>query len=277
MTTGQQASITVIVPVRNGDNFLSDAVSSVLAQTCDEFRLVISDNASTDSTPAIAARFAQDRRVKVVRRDRQMTMLEHFNLCLEEVSTEFYMLLCHDDLLASPQALAKALEVARANPSVAAIYCDLQYIDAKSRPVGTRRFGREGEVDGREVARQAVVSSRNRFGIPLLARTASRGDHLYDLTLPYAADVEMATFLSGAGAAWYIPEFLIANRYHGKNSTRGLLHNTRRELLAIAERYDLRLGMPERALSAVSSVAVAGAKIAFFALLAWRERRAHNQ
>ena len=47
--------VIIGLPVYNGQNYLKEAIESVLAQTFTNFLLVISDNASTDATEAAAA------------------------------------------------------------------------------------------------------------------------------------------------------------------------------------------------------------------------------
>jgi GT2 family glycosyltransferase len=42
--SGKQPRVSVGVPVFNGDNFLAEALDSVLAQTFGDFEVVISDN-----------------------------------------------------------------------------------------------------------------------------------------------------------------------------------------------------------------------------------------
>ena len=60
--------VTVGLPVFNGERYLSEAIESVLAQTFEDFEVVVSDNASTDGTAEIARRYAErDARVRYVR------------------------------------------------------------------------------------------------------------------------------------------------------------------------------------------------------------------
>ena len=57
--------VTVGIPVYNGERYLREAVDAILAQTFDDFELILSDNASTDSTAAICKEYAQhDPRVR---------------------------------------------------------------------------------------------------------------------------------------------------------------------------------------------------------------------
>ena len=45
--------VSVGLPVYNGENYLAEAIESVLAQTLQDYELVISDNGSTDATEEI--------------------------------------------------------------------------------------------------------------------------------------------------------------------------------------------------------------------------------
>lgn len=49
--------VSVILPVRDGERYLEEAIQSVLGQDLTEFELVIVDDGSTDSTPRIAASY----------------------------------------------------------------------------------------------------------------------------------------------------------------------------------------------------------------------------
>jgi glycosyltransferase involved in cell wall biosynthesis len=56
------------MPVFNGEDFIREALDSILAQTFRDFELIISDNASTDGTEAICKVYAaQDSRIRYVR------------------------------------------------------------------------------------------------------------------------------------------------------------------------------------------------------------------
>ncbi|MCS6944273.1 MAG: glycosyltransferase [Sutterellaceae bacterium] len=60
--------MSIGLPVRNGARFLAEALDSLLAQTYRDFELIVSDNASTDETASICARYAgKDARIRYVR------------------------------------------------------------------------------------------------------------------------------------------------------------------------------------------------------------------
>ena len=59
-------TVSVCIPTYNGVRFLERTLESVLAQDYDDYEILIVDDASTDSTPAVIARYADDPRVRVV-------------------------------------------------------------------------------------------------------------------------------------------------------------------------------------------------------------------
>ena len=61
-------SVAAVIPLYNGERYIAAAVESVLAQTVMPDEIVVVDDGSTDSGPAIVERFA-DRGVKMVRRE----------------------------------------------------------------------------------------------------------------------------------------------------------------------------------------------------------------
>src|SRR3954469_18071317 len=211
--TQTSPKITVLIPVRNGERFLEDAVQSVLRQSFRDLRVVVSDNQSTDGTAAIVARLAADSRLSTIRQPAPLPMLRHFNDCLSRVTSEYFMLLCHDDYLAADGALAAAHAVLAAQPDVNAVYCDMLFVDRAGKPIATRRFPRRGRFDGRATVRASILAARNLFGIPLLIRASATRGLAYDEVLPYTADVDMSAAGAAGGALFHLPQPLIANRY----------------------------------------------------------------
>ena len=67
----------------NGEKYLKEAVDSILAQTFQDFELVISDNASTDRTEQICREYAsKDSRVRYFRNSKNIGAPDNFNRTL---------------------------------------------------------------------------------------------------------------------------------------------------------------------------------------------------
>ena len=264
------AQITVLIPVRNGAPFVAEAVRSALEQAVPRLQVLVSDNQSSDETPQILERLAADPRVKVVRQPAPLSRAQHFNNCLERIVTDYYMLLCHDDYLASPEALRRARDVLASQPDVNAVYCDLLYVDAKRRRIATRRFNRSGRFDAAATARACVLTGRNLFGIPLLIRTRAVRGLTYDEALPYAGDVDLALAGAAGGAVFHLPQPLIANRYHAHNATWGDLTGVSSEMRVIAAKHGFSLSGFERARARCNIWLNAVVKILFRAYIQMR-------
>jgi len=49
--------ISVIVPVRDGEQYLAEALESILRQSAQPFEVIVVDDGSTDATPSVAAQY----------------------------------------------------------------------------------------------------------------------------------------------------------------------------------------------------------------------------
>jgi glycosyltransferase involved in cell wall biosynthesis len=236
------ARLVVCIPVYNGAAFLAQALESVAQQSHAGVMVIVSDNASTDATPDIAAEWSRRLPMRIIRRPRTLSMRDHFNALLDDVDAESYMLLCHDDYLASPDALAKAQAALDANPDISAVYCDLVYVNEAGRTLAHRRFGRDGRFRADDVGRQSLSTARNCFGIPLAIRREALGTRRYDSGFLYVMDVDLSWSLSRERPPFHIPEPLIANRYSRQNSTWSMQGSMRQEYIDLATKYGLRPG-----------------------------------
>lgn len=92
------AQVSIGMPVYNGEPFIREALDSLLAQTFTDFELIISDNASTDSTEAICLKYAErDTRIKYIRQTKNIGPLPNFKFVLDEAVGEYFMWAAADD------------------------------------------------------------------------------------------------------------------------------------------------------------------------------------
>lgn len=84
--------VSIGLPVYNGGNFIADTAASLLAQDYPNFELLISDNASTDETPQICRKIAeQDQRVRYFRNEENLGMFQNFNNLFYLSGGEYFM------------------------------------------------------------------------------------------------------------------------------------------------------------------------------------------
>ena len=94
----QYPYFTIGIPTYNRVAFLREAINSALSQTNPDFELIISDNASTDDTPAVVASI-KDERLRYVRQPANFGAVNNINFLINEARGRFFVLHQDDDLL----------------------------------------------------------------------------------------------------------------------------------------------------------------------------------
>ena len=103
--------VSIGLPVYNGDDFISAALSSILAQTFEDFELIICDNASTDGTEEICCQYAAgNSRISYYRNEKNIGAAANYNRVFELSSGEYFKWAAHDDKC-DPEHLSKCVEV----------------------------------------------------------------------------------------------------------------------------------------------------------------------
>lgn len=110
-------TVTVGLPVYNGERFIAESIDSVLAQDYGNLELIVSDNASTDGTPEICQAYAaRDARVRYYRNATNVGIAANFNRLFALGEGEYFKWHAADDLL-GPGYLKLCVEVLDTDPS----------------------------------------------------------------------------------------------------------------------------------------------------------------
>ncbi|MFP3867923.1 MAG: glycosyltransferase family 2 protein [Desulfobacteraceae bacterium] len=110
--------VSIGLPVYNGERFLKQNIESILAQTFEDFELIISDNASTDRTEEICRQYAaQDGRIRYYRNAKNLGAAQNFNRVFELSSGEFFKWMPADSAL-EPEFLARCVSLLDNEPDI---------------------------------------------------------------------------------------------------------------------------------------------------------------
>lgn len=94
----QQATISIGMPVYNGEKYIREALDSLLDQSFSDFELIISDNASSDSTQAICLKYVdRDLRVRYIRQSSNIGAAANFKFVLNQCIGTYFMWAAYDD------------------------------------------------------------------------------------------------------------------------------------------------------------------------------------
>lgn len=110
--------VTIGIPVYNGEKFIRKALDSVLSQTYSNFELIVSDNASEDSTPNICKEYARkDKRIMYFRQEKNKDIMWNFRFILEQATSDYFMWLAVDDRI-HPTFIEKNVKILDSNSNV---------------------------------------------------------------------------------------------------------------------------------------------------------------
>jgi glycosyltransferase involved in cell wall biosynthesis len=91
--------LTICMPVWNGEDFIRQAIHSITTQRYQNFKLLISDNNSDDSTESICRTIAAtDTRITYVKQQKNLGSIGNFRFLAERCDTPLIMYAAHDDL-----------------------------------------------------------------------------------------------------------------------------------------------------------------------------------
>lgn len=100
-------SVSILIPVFNRAELISETIESALSQTYSDYEIVVVDNKSTDGTWDIIKDYAQSySRIKAFRNDSNIGPVKNWKRCVDEASGEYGKILWSDDLI-EPDFLEK--------------------------------------------------------------------------------------------------------------------------------------------------------------------------
>jgi glycosyltransferase involved in cell wall biosynthesis/predicted SAM-dependent methyltransferase len=125
--------VSVFIPSYNHADYIGAAIKSVLAQSFQDFEIVVTDDGSTDGTPDIIAAF-DDPRIKLKRFPENRGAALATNDAIHRCSGEFLALLNSDDVFL-PHKLERQVGFLDAHPDIGAVFGFPQFIDKDGIPL----------------------------------------------------------------------------------------------------------------------------------------------
>jgi glycosyltransferase involved in cell wall biosynthesis len=214
----ESPKVSIGIPVFNGERFLGETIESILAQTFEDFEIVISDNASVDETEKVCRRYAEsDTRITYIRNRENLGAAYNYNQAFHLSSGEYFKWACHDDLL-QQEFLERCVEVLDRNPSAVLAYTGWAPIDEAGAPL---QRPEPRYPAWRADATDPVTRTRFRFRMErrppsaiygLFRSNALRRTDLYRPT--HGGDHILMAEIALYGPFHEVPEELFLNRWH---------------------------------------------------------------
>ena len=229
----ESIKISVIMSVYNGEDYLCEAIDSVLNQTLRDFELIIINDCSTDSTSDILDRYASlDSRVKVHTNEVNLRLPSSLNKAISLATGKYIARMDADDIC-MPDRLEKQYAFMEANSDVALSSC--RFMTLKNGVISSGGCG--GRTDNESI--KALLLVTNPILHPgIIAKADAIRSLGYDKNFTCTEDMELWTrFVLANYKVEIMSEYLMIYRLHDKQiteTTRARQHN---EVVAIQKKY----------------------------------------
>lgn len=192
-----QPSVTILIPVYNGERTLERAILSALQQTSPDIKILISDNCSTDRTRDIAELYVKKHKnITYYRNTENLGSLANFRLAVERADTTFVKWLGADDTI-DPRFAELTVAAMNGHDDIVACAVGTHFITdgvadvdmpvplmgsyRQNLDIYLRDPGRNGRLHGmhrREVICQAIkVGNYPGWDFTVIAETLRHGRH----------------------------------------------------------------------------------------------------
>jgi len=215
MTSRDGALLSIIIPSYNQGTFIADTIDSILSQDYRPIEVLVIDGASKDGTVAVLESY---------RGAPELTwwsepdggVVDAVNKGLARARGEVIGIQSSDDVYL-PGAFSAVMQDLAADPGLALVYGDVEYIDAQSRVTGRTNLPR---FDFHEyVGKLSFIPQPAAFFTAAGARAAGR----WREDVSYAADAEFFLRLLAGSKAKKIDRLVARYRYHeGQRDKAGL-------------------------------------------------------
>ena len=140
----RQPAISIIVPVYKAERFLNECIDSILAQTFPDFELILVDDGSPDSCPALCdAAAAKDKRIRVIHKKNGGQSTAR-NAGLDAARGEWIAFVDSDDTITPDYCAKLYAAVQQTGAQIAA--CNYRQVDESGQPLKEQYLHVRAEV-----------------------------------------------------------------------------------------------------------------------------------
>ena len=235
--------ISVIMPSYNHEQFIADAIESVLGQTIRDLELIIIDDASSDGSPRIIETYiANDARIGTVYHDNNLGIAKTVNEGLDRAQGKYVAFISSDDVW-MPDKLEKQLNILSDNEDLV-IWSEGLVIDSTGKSTG-ETFSQVHHTEEKKKSGdlfEELVQGNFIFGSSMIIKNENLDGIRFNEDLKYLNDFQFNVDLARMYNYCYITEPLAYYRVHGKNTITADREGHYWDYLKIGEYFLTRYG-----------------------------------
>lgn len=211
--------ISVIMPSYNHEKFILKAIESVLKQTCDDFELVIIDDASEDNSSKIIQSFDKNNiKIRSFFHEKNRGIAKTVNECIEKAKGKYISFFSSDDVWIK-EKLEKQIEILKKDEDLL-VWSEGAIIDAQGNFTGELFTQMHSALNRKKSGNIFEELLKNNYicGQSLICKRENLKNIKFDENLKYLNDYKFYVDLAKEYKFCFIPEPLTMYRIHGKNS-----------------------------------------------------------
>lgn len=212
--TRDEPLVSIIMNCRNGESYLRDAIDSIFAQTYANWEIIFFDNASTDSSEAIARCYGE--KLHYFHSTQSMPLGAARNAAIGKARGELIAFLDTDDRWL-PDKLAWQVAVFHDQPQIDFVYSNYYILQAATGRItlGLRKPQPEGDVFGVFLRHYPV----NLQTVMLRSSSLQKLNDLFDPTLEVSEEYDLFMRLLSVSKAHYLNQPTAVYRVHNNMSS----------------------------------------------------------
>ncbi|MCB1706843.1 MAG: glycosyltransferase [Halioglobus sp.] len=118
-------SVNILIPTYNQAEHLAAAVASALDQDYANLQVIVSDDASTDTTAAVLRQFSAGQRLVVSRNATNLGRVGNYRKCLYQLAFgDWVLVLDGDDYLCDKSYITQAIQAVERDPSIDLVFAN---------------------------------------------------------------------------------------------------------------------------------------------------------
>jgi glycosyltransferase involved in cell wall biosynthesis len=216
----QKPLISIVIPVKNGENFLEEAIQSALLQDYPNLEIVIGINPSDDRSVEIARKFGHQKHLKIYEFSESVNMPQNFNRSAQLATGKFIKFLCHDDLLPPKSVSTLYAEICKNHSSVLSVGFET-FINSVRPMRDAISLGQKRQVLGLTILRR-ILRYGNWVGGPSawLIKSSVFEERPFNANFNCSFDLEYLAYLGSIGSLSIAHEVTLNSRVHAGQESR---------------------------------------------------------
>lgn len=215
--------VSVGIPVYNGQDYIREAIDSVLNQTFTDFEIIIVDNQSTDDTVNIVKEY-NDPRIKLFINETNIGIIPNWSKVMEYSTGDYMKVLPADDYL-YPECLALQVKVLDDDKEkkISLVTGRRNIINHEGKTILSRGFSRtKKQMKGVDAINRVIRSGANSIGEGgpvLFRREILEKTGYFDTEIFYVFDLDLWFKILLHGDFYYLAETIVVFRVSGSSAS----------------------------------------------------------